>query len=34
MLVTVMFSVLPGIPGSRQQMPRTMSSTFTPAWEA
>ena len=34
LLVMVMFSVLPGIPGSRQQMPRTMSSTRTPAWDA
>ena len=28
---TVMFSVLPGTPGSRQQMPRMTRSTLTPA---
>ena len=31
---TVMFSLTPGSPGSRQQMPRTMSRTFTPAMDA
>ena len=28
------FSVQPGTPGARQQKPRTISSTGTPAWEA
>ena len=31
---TRMFSDTPGTPGRRQQMPRTMSSIFTPACEA
>ena len=30
-LFTLMFSVIPGTPGRRQQMPRMNSSTFTPA---
>ena len=34
MLRTVMFSLTPGTPGRRQQMPRTMRSIFTPACEA
>ena len=34
MLVTAMFSVFPGTPGTRQQMPRTIRSTRTPAWDA
>ena len=34
MLVTVIWSVLPGTPGTKQQMPRTIRSTRTPAWEA
>ena len=34
LLVMVMFSVLPGIPGSRQQMPRTISRIRTPAIDA
>ena len=33
-LRTEMFSVSPGMPGRRQQMPRTKSSTRTPAREA
>ena len=31
---TLMFSEMPGRPGRRQQMPRTLSSTWTPACEA
>ena len=31
---TLMFSENPGIPGLRQQMPRTISSIFTPFWLA
>ena len=31
---TVMRSVRPAMPGSRQQMPRTFITTSTPAWEA
>lgn len=34
MLVTVMFSLMPGRPGRRQQMPRTCKRTRTPAMEA
>ena len=34
MLTTLMFSVYPSIPGIRQQIPRTIISIFTPAWEA
>ena len=34
MLTTRMFSVAPGTPAIRQQMPRTTRSTFTPAQEA
>ena len=33
-LCSVMFSLTPGTPGRRQHMPRTFSSTFTPACEA
>lgn len=31
MLITLMFSDTPGIPGRRQQRPRMFRSTFTPA---
>ena len=31
---TRMFSLTPGTPGFRQQMPRVLISTGTPAWEA
>ena len=34
MLVTRMFSEMPGKPGRRQQMPRTTRSIGTPAWLA
>lgn len=34
MLTTRMFSEMAAIPGRRRQMSRTISSTFTPAWEA
>ena len=34
MLVTRMFSLTPGTPGRRQQMPRTIRSIFTPACDA
>ena len=31
---TRMFSLNPGTPGRRQQMPRTIRSIWTPAWDA
>ena len=34
MLVTWMFSLTPGTPGRRQQIPRTSRFTFTPACDA
>ncbi len=34
MLTTEMFSLKPGTPGRRQQMPRTFSITLTPACDA
>src|SRR6478672_2561668 len=34
MLMTRMLSLVPRTPGRRQQMPRTMRSIDTPAWEA
>ena len=34
MEMTRMFSLTPGSCGRRQQMPRTIKSIFTPAWEA
>ena len=34
MLLTRMFSLKPGMPGRRQQMPRTTRSICTPACEA
>lgn len=34
MLMTVMFSDIPGMPGRRQHRPRMFSSTLTPAIDA
>ena len=34
MLITRMFSLSPGTPGRRQQIPRTIRSIRTPACEA
>ena len=34
MLVTLMFSEIPGMPGRRQQRPRMFRSIFTPAMDA
>ena len=34
MLMTRIVSLIPGRPGRRQQIPRTIRSIGTPAWEA